>query len=126
MGEEPAERARVEAAAAEREEDGIDRAAGELRPAVLEVAPQPVGSLLAQRDDALLVALAAHPHRLLLEVDVRQIEADCLSAAQASRVDELEQSAVPEPQRVVAFERAQDSIYLLGFGRVRQPPAAPR
>src|SRR5688572_2875319 len=48
--QESAQRARVESAASGREEDRVDGAGRQLGPAVLEVAAQPVGGLLAQRD----------------------------------------------------------------------------
>ena len=74
----------------------------ELRTCVLQVEPNPVRGLLAERDDSLLVALAPDANRLLLEVDVAEIEVDRLAAAQPGRVDELEQRAVAERERLVA------------------------
>jgi len=60
MRKQPAERARVEAAAAGGEEERILCPASELRTAVAEVERQPVRGLLAERDDALLAALAVN------------------------------------------------------------------
>ncbi len=56
--EEPPDRARVQAPAARREEQGIFGAACELGPRFLQVEANPVRSFLAERDDALLAALA--------------------------------------------------------------------
>ena len=94
--EQPPERARVEPPAARGDEQRVLGAVDELRAAVVQVEPQPVCGLLAERDDALLAALAPDVDRLLLEVDVAEIEVDRLAAAQPGRVDELEQRAVAE------------------------------
>ena len=83
MGHEPSERARVQAAAAGGDEERVLGACDEFRPAVTEVEPDPVGGLLAERDDPLLLALAADVDRLGVEVDVREVEPDGLVAAQA-------------------------------------------
>ena len=72
VGEEPPDRARVQAAAARREEERVLGAVGELRSRLVEVEPQPVRRLLAERDDSLLVALAPDVDRFLLEIDVRR------------------------------------------------------
>ena len=73
--DEPAERRRVEPAAARREEQRVLGAAGELRPRLAEVARDEVRGLLAERDDAVLRALAlADVDELLLEVDVAEVE----------------------------------------------------
>ena len=58
----------------------------------------------------------AHVHELLLEVDVAQVEADRLRAAQARRVDELDERAVAEPERAVAVEVATSSSTSSSFG----------
>jgi hypothetical protein len=89
------ERARVEPTAAGREEDRVGGAARQRGAAVTQVAGEAVSRLLAERYDALLAALAAHSHELLLEVDVREIEPDGLGAAQPGRVHELDQRTVP-------------------------------
>src|SRR5712691_9602960 len=94
--DEPAERARVEAFPPGGEEERIRGAGGEHRPPVAEVEAEPVRSLLAQRNDALLAALAADVHGFAVEVDVREVEAHRLVAAQAGRVDELDKGAVAE------------------------------
>ena len=98
-----AQRRGVEPAAAGREEERVVGAAGELGARLAEVAGDPVGGLLAERDDPVLRALAvADVDVLLLEVDVAEIEPDRLRAAQAGRVDELEQRPVADRERLVA------------------------
>ena len=74
-------------------------AAGQLRPAVAEVAREPVRCLLAERHDPFLAALAEHAHRFLLEVDVGEVEPDRLLAPQPGRVDQLSESSVAERER---------------------------
>src|SRR5215210_6649341 len=66
MSERPAQRRRVEATAAHREEERVLRAPREPGPGVAEVAGEPVGRLLAEWNDPLLAALAPHVHLLLL------------------------------------------------------------
>ena len=77
--------------------------------------------LFAERHDALLAALAADAHVLLLEVDVREIEPDRLSAAQTGRVDELDESEVAECEGPVTGQRVQDRLHLLALRRFGQP-----
>ena len=57
-------------------------AARELRPRARRYRASAERGLLAERDDALLAALAAHVHELALEVDVAEVERDRLRAAQ--------------------------------------------
>ena len=92
--QEPANRARVEAAAAHGEEDRVVRAGRELGSPELEVTRDVECGLLAERHDTLLAALAAHVHDLAVEVDVSEVERDGLGAAEPGRVEELEQRAV--------------------------------
>ena len=102
-------------------------AAGELGPGLAEVAGDPVRRLLAERDDPVLRALAvADVDVLLLEVDVAEIEPDRLGAAQAGRVDELEQRAVADPERDLRSPSASARIASTSsdLRRVGQPPAA--
>ena len=93
---------------------------------VADVERDPVRGLLAERHDALLVALAVHAHELLLEVDVGEVEEHRLARAQPRRVDELEQRAVAERKRPVALERVEQRLDVLRHRRVRQSPHAPR
>jgi hypothetical protein len=76
-----AQRARVEATAARREEERVVGSLRQLGPRVAEVAREPVLRLLAERDDAVLATFApADVDELLLEVDVAEVEGDCLGA----------------------------------------------
>ena len=106
VGDEPPERRCVEPPAARREEERVLGSADELRACLVQVARDPMGGFLAERDDAVLAALAvAHVDELLLEVDVPEVEADRFGAAQAGRVDELDQRAVAARERLLAGER---------------------
>src|SRR5579885_152022 len=58
---EPSQRRRVETAAVRGQEQGVVRAARERGARALEVARDEVPRLLAERDDAVLAALAASP-----------------------------------------------------------------
>ena len=96
-------------------------------PRVAQVAAEPVRRLLAERDDALLAALAAADvDELLLEVDVAEVEADGLGAAQPGGVDELDERAVPQRDRALSFERFEHALDLGGRRSVRQAPCAAR
>src|ERR671935_2137509 len=104
MRRDPPQCARVEPAAAGGEEEGVLGAARELGPGVEQVAREPPGRLLAERDDPLLATFAPHADELLLEVDVRKIEVDGLAAAQPGRIEELHQRTVAQRERAVAVE----------------------
>src|SRR5438876_7933618 len=118
MGEQAAQRARVEPSPAHGDEEGVLRIPYEARAPVLEVTAQPVRSFLAQRNDALLVALALHAHCLLLEVDVSEIEPDRLRAAQAGRVDELDERTVAQREWLVAGQALEEGVHLVALGRL--------
>src|SRR5215211_6975540 len=83
VGDEPPQRARVQAAAARREKERLLGAARELGARLVHVAGEPVGGLLAERHRPFLAALAADMHELLVEVDVGEVEVDRLAAAQS-------------------------------------------
>src|SRR5436190_20137340 len=76
------QRARVEPPTAGGDEERVLGAGRELRAAVAEVEAEPVGRLLAERDDPLLVSLAAHVDGLGVEVGIREIEVHGLLAAE--------------------------------------------
>ena len=86
---------------------------------VAQVAGDVVRGLLAERDDALLAALAVDVQRLALEVDVREVEADGLGAPQPRGVEELEQRAVAERERGVAVHQLEQLVDLRLLRRVR-------
>src|SRR5690348_13002879 len=95
VGNDATERARVEAATARREEQGVVGSRREGGARLAEVAAEPDRRLLAERDDALLATLAAPDvDELLLEVDVSEVEAHGLGAPQPGGVDELDERAV--------------------------------
>ena len=123
VGDEPAERARVEPPAPGGEEERILGAAGELRTSLADVAAQPVGRLFPERHGSLLAALAADVEQLLLEVDVAEVEVDRLAAPQPRRVDELDQGTVATASRALAVERFEDAVDLVGLRRVGKPAA---
>src|SRR5215472_2488419 len=117
VGDDPAQCARVEALAPRGEEEGVVRTARESRPRLAQVAAEPERRLLAERHDPLLPALAAaDEHELLLEVDVPEVETDGLGAAEACRVDKLDEGPVPQRDRVLALERLERVLDLRGGG----------
>jgi hypothetical protein len=118
--------ARVQPAPARGEEERIACPRGEGGPRVAEVAGDGVRSLLSQGHDALLVALAAHPHCLLFEVHVGEVEADGLRTAQAAGVDELEQRMVAKPEWLVVVEGVEQPLDLSQLRRVGKPPRPAR
>ncbi len=127
MRGEAAERARVEPPAADGEEQRVLGAAGEHRARVAQVLRSPERRLLAERDDALLAALAAaNVDQLLLEVDVGEIEADRLGAAEPGGVDDLDERAVAQRDRPLALEREELRLDLLLARRIGEPAADPR
>src|SRR4029079_3901325 len=119
----------VEPPPARREEQRALGAARERGPRLAEGARDPVAGLLAERDDALLRPLPVPDvDVLLLEVDVAEVEPHGLGAAQPGRVDELDERAVPERERIAAHgaESVEQLVDLDRLRRVRQPPPAPR
>ena len=124
VGEEAPQRGRVQRAPAGGEEERVLRAARQLGPAALELDAQTIGRLLAERDDALLAALAAYVHELLLEVDVGEPEIDGLLGAEPGRVDKLEERTVAEAEGVVRLDAGKQGVRLGGPGRVRKAAAA--
>src|SRR5436190_16204426 len=117
----PPQRAGVEPSAPRGQEQRVLGAAREFRPRLMEVARQPVRSLLTQRHGPLLPALAVDVDELLFEVDVSEIEIDRLAAPEARRVDELAERAVSQPERTVAFESRKLGVDRVRLRRVRQP-----
>src|SRR5882762_7712136 len=85
-----------------------------------------MGGFLAERDDALLASLAEHVYRLLLEVDVAQVEADSLGAAEPAGVDELDERRIPHRERPRTGDRLDDCLHLFDLGRLRQAPGPAR
>jgi hypothetical protein len=125
VGEEAPQRRRIERLPAHGEKESVSRVARECRSRVLEVEAEPMRSLLAERHNPLLLALAAHPHELLLEVDVGEREVDRLLGAQARRINEFEQGTVPQAQRVVPVHLVEELVSLRRARRIRKTPPAP-
>src|SRR5262249_53559668 len=81
--------------------------------------------LLAKRYRSFLAALAVNVEELLLEVDVAEVEIHRLAAAQAGRVDQLREGAVPEPEWAFRLEPREYGVDFGRLGRVGQAPRAP-
>ena len=96
-------------------------AAGERGPAVPQVARKPPGGLLADRHDPLLAALSAHVDRLAFEIDVAERESDRLGAPQPAGVDELDERAIAQRERVVAVQVVDEPFDLCHLRRDRKP-----
>ncbi len=125
VGDEPAKRRGVESPAARRDEEGVLRTVDELRPALVEIARNEMRRLFAERNHAVLPALAVpNVHQLLLEVDVAEIEGDCFCAAEPGRVDELDQRAIAAGERAVAGDAGHDRVDLAELRRIGQTARA--
>ena len=74
----------------------------EVRPAAREVAAERLGGVPADRDDALLAALADHADEPVVEVDARLVEPDRLGDAQAGAVEQLDERLVAQRARLRA------------------------
>jgi glucose/arabinose dehydrogenase len=114
-----AQRAGVEPPPTSGEEERILGAVREGRPD-LEPKPEPVRRLLAERDEALLAALAEHPDALAVEVDVREVEVDRLAAAESGGVDELDERAVPDLEEAPGAKRLELGLDLFRLGGDRK------
>jgi hypothetical protein len=80
------------------------------------------GSLLAQRHDAFLAALAQNAHGAHVQTDLRELETDQLGHAQARGVQGLQHCAVAQAQRrlgIGCFEQRLD----LRLGKILGQPA---
>ena len=119
----PTESRGLERAAARGEKQPIFGTASKMRAPILEVAPQAVCSLLAERDCPLLPALAADENELLLEVDVGEPEVDRLLRAQPGGIDELEERAVAKAERRVGREGIEEGVRLGSLRRLREAAA---
>ena len=116
--EESAHGARVEPPSADREEQGVDGATRQLGPSVAEIASHVVCSLFPKGHDALLPALPAHMDGLALEVHVGEVEANGLRATEPTRVEELEQRAIPKREWGVTLGELEQLVDLRGLRRV--------
>jgi hypothetical protein len=100
--------------------------ADQARPAALEVDRERAGRRGPDRDEPLLVALAARAQDARLEVDVPRLERDRLRRAQAARVHDLEQRAVAQRGRLGAGRLAEELGDLVAREHVRQAAALAR
>ena len=98
----------------------------EVRSAESQVAADGLGGRPAERDDALLVALAEHADYASIDVDGRARESDRLRDAEACPVHELHEGAVAHRTRCRPV-RGLDQTFRLGGGqRARQRTNPPR
>ena len=91
-----------------------------------EIGLQRLARVAADRDDALLAALAGQPDNLLAgQVELVDVEADGLRDPRTRPVQELEQGPVPELDRrgrVAGPGRGQQPLHLVHGDRLGQPP----
>ena len=92
-------------------------AAVEKGPAAREIAAERLGGAAADRDDALLPALAGAADEPLVEVDRGALERDRLAHAEPGAVEELDECAVPERPGRRAGGRLDQAFDLSGRQR---------
>ena len=89
-------------------------------PAVGQPAAQPGLRLVAERHEAFLVALAAHPDRALAQVHLLGAQAHELGHAQPGGVEQLDHRLVAQPGRLAYVGRREQRFHF-GLGeRLRQ------
>ena len=91
-----------------------------------QVAPERLGRLPADRNDALLAALADRAHEPLVEVDPALLEPDGLADAQPGAVEELDQRVVAQRARRRSLGRLDQPLGLVRRERPRQAARAAR
>jgi len=123
MAQEPTHGARLESPSADGQEHRFGCAADQTGSALPQVASQMVCGLLAERENAVLAALAVNVHDLALEVDVAEVEHHGLGAAQPGRVEELEERAVAQREGRPSLDSLEQ---LLDLGRLRDVGKPPR
>ena len=107
-------------AAAGVEEEVGPVAAVEVRAAERQVAAHGLGGRAAERDDALLVALADHSHDARVDVDRRAGQSDRLRDAQAGAVHQLDEGAVAHRPWRRPVRRLDQALGLERGERARQ------
>ena len=122
--DEPSQHARVEPAAADRDEEGITGAAHEPRAAVSKPGAQAPDGLLAERHEPFLPSLAAHVDLLAVEVEVGDVEVDRLRRTQTRGVDELEQRRVSERERFLAGRSVDELLDVRDLRHLGEAPTA--
>ncbi len=109
------------------EEERIARAgAGQHRPRCVEIAPDRLDGLLAQRHEALLAALAEHADHTHVEGHLRELQPDELGDPQARRVERFQHRLVAQRERGLARADAEQRLDLRLAQVLRQPPRQPR
>src|SRR6185436_13716267 len=84
---------------------------------------QPADGFLAERDQALAVALADDAQHALIHVDLARLEVHQLRHAQASGVQHFEHRAVAIAERIVDLRRGEQRLDFLFGERLRQRAA---
>ena len=118
--------ARVSGAALRVQEELGPVALVEVGAAAGVVAAERVDGLAADRDDALLRALADRADEPPLEVDRRAVETDGLAHAEAGAVEQLDERAVAQRARRRAGRGLDQPLDLAGRERLRQRAPAAR
>ena len=98
----------------------------QLAAAALHVAAQRGRRLVAQGDDPHLAALAAHDELGLCRLDVAKAQRHELHAAQTAAVEQLENEAVAQRERVRAFCGGDERVHVRHAEHARQTPAPAR
>ena len=101
-------------------------AAVEVGAAACEVAADRVGCGTADRDDALLAALAEAADEPLVEVDGAPVEPDGLAHPQPRAVQQLDERRVAKRARLGPGRGLDQSLSLARRQRPRQPAHTPR
>ena len=91
-----------------------------------EVAAHRLGGLTPKRHDPLLVPLAHAADQTVVEIDGRAVETDRFAYAQAGPVEELHEGTVPEGAGTRPVGRVDQTLYLPGRERPREPGAPAR
>ena len=114
--EDPEDAVAVEGPSRAGEEEGLARAAVHAGPALVEPRADGVGGRGAQRDPALLAALADAADEPVLQPQVGEPPVAGLLDARARGVEGLEEGAIPEVERSLARDRGEQPL----DGRARE------
>ena len=89
----------------------------------VEIVLQAGQRLTAERNEAFLVAFAAHAHEAGFAVDLRDLQLHQFGDAQAGRVQDFQHGPVAHSERGVVFRRGEQGLHPLAGGHARQGPA---
>jgi len=109
-----------------REERYASVLAGWRRGARAQVRVQDAAHRPGERQDALTIALAAHPHRLGFRLHVVAIQLDELGQSHAGSVEHFEQGAIATAARGPCIGRVESGENAFEIHRARQPARATR